>query len=269
MAVNKRCQAQRRRWHGSPASKPSKPASNKTPSLPSKPKSSSDMTIDLTANNNLELDSQNNSQLGLNSLGKDGLIDIESDFDSESQDKNQSGLDSPAPAIIERHINHPENINTSAEPIFKTKRQLARIHQKWEQLKVGIDKAEAYYNSQSTSNSHSNEQYATLLELCEYNNLLKELNLKSRGSCSIEASKSVSKASLRWKIGPESGVGGGTGHAARIRKQASYLMIHGRLIEPRNGRSTKHPSILDDPEILQMIKDWLPNYKVGKVCTAL
>jgi hypothetical protein len=46
-------------------------------------------------------------------------------------------------------------------------------------------------------------------------------------------------------------------------------MIHGRLIEPQNGRSTKHPSIIDNPEVLQMIRDWFPNYKVGKVCTRL
>lgn len=172
-----------------------------------------------------------------------------------------------------QHGIEPNHDETSVEihnPAIKTRikivHRLDRINSQWEELNNAIEAAAFYYDSYKMSNSVANQLFDELAELREFNHRRRQLNNSNSVSMSMQASmETVQTSFLRRRI-PRSDSEVGSGHAARIRKQAAHIIIHKRLPVRGNGLSTEHPSILDNREVFRMITEWISTQKVGKVC---
>lgn len=174
----------------------------------------------------------------------------------------------PEPLACQGPINQPPRMIPTQPPpsvIDKTEDQVEAIDNQWRELEHAINIAEKSYETAPMSNQLAIKISNELGCLREFNHRRRILNLAGSHTYSMLASKQTAENYFLRRPDLPSHGETGYGHAERIRTQAEHIITYKCLPEDMRGKSTKHPSILDDQEIEHAIIDWIAAHKTGTV----
>lgn len=109
---------------------------------------------------------------------------------------------------------------------------------------------------------------ADIQALFDYSVLVSQYVAEGRGSPEMAASMQIATCKVSTVSENGSVLSKGGWYARTLRKKANHVREWGALPERKQGKGATHPSLLDDPRILQAAEQFASSLTVGKVSTS-